>query len=424
MTMAAKQFDPDVYEACELFGETYVVQPHPASPVRRFAQLGGRGRVFQLMRKGDGWLWALKVFHRKYQIPDLLTTAQQLSHVENFEGMHAAKRRIILPSDPVVGVYPNLEYAMMMPWIHGKTWYDLLIEAGKGGLQLPPATALRLCRRFLEVIAGLEESGMAHTDLSPGNVVFELGSCDVQLLDLEDMYMPSASGAKVARGSQGYRHPSGDISGENLWRPEGDRYAAAVLAAEVLVLSNQNLARLATDEGFFTDHRFGAHATTRFGEAKSLLSKVAPTFAAVFERAWLAETLGECPRVSELYEAARGDAANAPQTYQFEGSVSAQSTPVYDFAQWYPNSPATPPASSAVWKPLLPVPEPAPISLPAPPPVPVHAPPTAPSYIPPATPVVQPPAGQNMLATVVVSVAVGAAIMGVIVFLLWLLSLL
>jgi hypothetical protein len=431
MAMAAKQFDPNVYEACVLFGETYVMQPHPAAPSRRYAQMGGRGRVFQLQNQGDSRLWALKVFHKRYQVPGLVTTAGHLSLVEGFEGMHAAKRRIILPSDPIVGVYSNLEYAMMMPWIRGKTWYDLLVKASKGGSPLPLKTSLRLCRRFLKVVAGLEECGMAHTDLSPGNVVFELGSCDVQLLDLEDIYMPAALGAKVARGSKGYRHMSGDASGENFWRPEGDRYAAAVLAAEIIVLSNRDLARLATDEGFFTDHRDNAHASTRFGEAKALLSKVAPTFAAIFERAWLAETIGECPRVSELYEAAREDVSNAPMAYQFEEGVKAEDVPNDSgFARWYPPSPSTPLAPPPVWRPI-PVPPPVsvpqrqPISLPASPPVSSPAPPPAPApaqtYVPPSTPVVQPFYRRDATLNVAIVVGIGALILALLAVLILLL---
>jgi hypothetical protein len=406
--MATKQFDPGVYETYELFGETYVVQPHPAAPTMRFSQVGGRGRVFQLRHRGNGHLWALKVFHRKYQVPDLMATAQQLSLIEGYEGMHAAKRRIILPSDPVVRTYPNLEYAMMMPWIHGKTWYDLLVEASRNGLQMPLATALRYCRRFLEVVAGLEESGMAHTDLSPGNMVFEASSCDVQLLDLEDMYMPTAPGAKVAKGSKGYRHPSGDLSGENFWRAEGDRYAATVLAAEILILSNRDLARLTTDEGFFADHRLSAQAEARFYEAQEWLSLIAPTFAAVFERAWLADTIGECPRVSELYAAAQEAAANAPQLYQFNEGVAAQSTPTFDFARWRPHSrPAARPTvkSPAVWRPF---------------PQPAHAPPHAPSFTPPAPPAARPSPRRDSPATIAVAVGIGGAIAGLIALLIWL----
>lgn len=406
MTMVAKQFDPSVYEACVLFGETYVVQPHPASPTRRYAQKGGRGRVFQLRHKRSSSLWALKVFDPRYRVSSLSTMAQQLSLVEGYEGMHAAKRRVILPSDPVVGVYPNLEYAMMIPWIHGKTWFDLLVEAGKGSLQLSTPASLRLCRRFLEVIAGLEASGMAHTDLAPGNVVFELSSYDVQLLDLEDMYMPDAPSAKMAKGSKGYRHACGDTSGVNFWRADGDRYSAAVLAAEILILSNHGLARRVTEEGYFADHRLDAQAAARFGDAKGWLSKIAPTFATLFERAWLAETIAECPRVSDLCAAAQEDARNTPPKYENKGGVLAHNTPAHDFANWIPQSPAparTVPATQTVWRPLQQQQPPAQVAVRS------------------NVPATRPPDGQDALAKVAAAVVAGGAVVGLVAFLIWLL---
>src|SRR6185436_15116432 len=98
--------------------------------------------------------------------------------------------------------HPDLAYAMIMPWIKGRTWFDFLVNAGSSGRPFPFATALQLCKRFLEVLASLEKSGIAHTDLSPGNVVLETSSCDVQLLDLEDLYMPGAVNSRVAMGSK------------------------------------------------------------------------------------------------------------------------------------------------------------------------------------------------------------------------------
>jgi hypothetical protein len=324
-----------------LLGEMYVVQPHPASPTRAYAQVGGRGRVFQLKHQRSGHLWALKVFHPRYRVASLVTTAQQLSSVASYEGLRAANRRIIRASDPIVITHPDLAYAMIMPWIMGKTWYDFLVNAASSGRPFPLATSLQLCKRFLEVLASLEQSGIAHTDLSPGNVVFELKSCDVQLLDLEELYMPGSVNSRVAMGSKGYRHPSGDVDKQNFWRAEGDRYAAAVLAAEILVLANNNLARRATDEGFFTDHRLSTRGGNRFGEAKAWLFKVAPTFASVFERAWTANTIEACPPVAELYASVREAAAKAPLPYKFNAEVSAQHMPIYDFVQWRPHVPKT-----------------------------------------------------------------------------------
>jgi len=257
--------------------------------------------VYQL-RDEKGEYFALKVFRKKYRDPHLIKSAEVLSHVENFKGLHAARRRIVLPSDPAARKYQNLEYAMLMSWIHGKAWFDVLWQAQQERYWLDPYTAIHLCDCFLEIIEGLEIAGIAHTDISPGNVVVKFNTNDVQLVDLENLYMPGTpSPPQPNLGSAGYRHRSGD-KGETTWRPEGDRYGAAVLAAEMLIIANPVLGRKATDEGFFTDHCETSQGMNRYKEAQVWLKAIVPEFALVFERSWFADSLEECPRISELRE--------------------------------------------------------------------------------------------------------------------------
>jgi hypothetical protein len=120
------------------------------------------------------------------------------------------------------------------------------------------------------------------------------------LVDVEDIYVPGAPAPfEPNSGSKGYRHLK-DGEGETLWRAEGDRYAGAVLAAEMIILANLELGRKATDEGYFTDHRGTSIGVARYREAQGWLKTTAPAFAKVFERSWLAESLEECPKFSEL----------------------------------------------------------------------------------------------------------------------------
>jgi hypothetical protein len=157
----------------------------------------------------------------------------------------------------------------------------------------------------LTVIEGLERYNIAHTDISPGNVIVDLNTYNVELLDLEDMYIPGAEPPPFLNiGSTGYRHYTGD-QGAPCWRPEGDRYAAAVLAAEILILSDRRLANSMTDEGFFTTHCKNHQGALRYNKAKRLLKSIAPDFASVFDRTWRAASLQECPRISELREGVR-----------------------------------------------------------------------------------------------------------------------
>jgi hypothetical protein len=298
-------FDPNPRDPIHLFGQKHVVQPHPKVPYMPYSQEAGRATVYQL-RSERGEYFALKVFRKRYRNPNLLDSVQKLSRIKNLQGLRAAEHRAVEPSEPVARKHRNLEYAMLMPWIHGITWFDVLGQARAQGYYLDndprvrKSAAIRLCDRFLEVIEGLEAKRVAHTDISPGNIMVQLDPVDVQLLDLEDMYTPGAlPPVELNKGSQGYRHRSGD-EGETSWRAEGDRYAAAVLAAEMLVLTNLELARKATEEGFFTDHRGAPQGMSRFREAQAWLENTAPEFAVVFERSWFAESLEGCPTISDL----------------------------------------------------------------------------------------------------------------------------
>ncbi|MBV9455501.1 MAG: hypothetical protein JOZ19_15515 [Rubrobacter sp.] len=293
-----QNFDPLPGDPIYLFEQEYVVQPHPQAPYLPYRQKAGRARVYQLLNKEDQY-FALKEFKKRYRKPALIDSYKNLHRVENFEGLRAAKRRIVLPSDPTAKRYPSLEYAMLMPWIHGKTWFDVLGQTREGESYPDLSIAIELCDRFLEIMEALEKAGMAHTDISPGNVMVGFDPIDVQLLDLEEMYMPGVDAPPEQNtGSAGYRHRSG----ETTWKPEGDRYAAAVLAAEMLILAKPALARKATDEGFFRGNCEAPEGKARFKDVRPWLKKVSPEFAKVFERSWFAKSLEGCPRISELRE--------------------------------------------------------------------------------------------------------------------------
>jgi serine/threonine protein kinase len=296
--------DPAPGEAIQLFGERYTVQPHPGAPHMAFCAEAGRAHVYQL-RNFKGEPFAFKVFKSKFRTPNLVNATQNLKKFEHFPGLRAAKRQIVLPSDPASRTYRNLEYAVLMHWIEGRTWFDVLGIARNNGFSISRSTAILLCNNLLTVIEGLERDNIAHTDISPGNVVVDLNTYNVELLDLEDMYIPGAEPPPFLNiGSTGYRHYTGD-QGVTCWRPEGDRYAAAVLAAEILILSDRGLVNSMTDDGFFTTHCKNHQGALRYNKAERLLKSIAPDFASVFDRTWRAASLQECPRISELREGVR-----------------------------------------------------------------------------------------------------------------------
>jgi hypothetical protein len=181
--------------------------------------------------------------------------------------------------------------------MHGPTWSDILV---RGGSTLGLDQAVRLCDRFLLIVEMLQSRGIAHTDLSPANVVFDIARLDVQLVDLEDVYMAGAiQPSAPSRGSRGYQHPGG----ETCWHADGDRYSSAILAAEILLAADACAMRLATD-----DYCFGPNTTSTAGAAntrflRERLRLISGTFASLFDRAWLSSTLAQCPSAAELRQA-------------------------------------------------------------------------------------------------------------------------
>ena len=187
-----------------------------------------------------------------------------------------------------------------MPWIRGRTWYDSLQTAESKRQRLhTPHVAMKFALDFLDVMSGLEQAQIAHTDISPGNVTLDSDTLKVELLDLEDMYFPDAtepSKDEKTCGTPGYQHHKR----RHTWRPEGDRYATAILTSELLLLSDDELARRTTTSGFYGDDCTTPEGRAGFELAMPRLSAQCPAFAELFERAWSADSLAECPRIAEL----------------------------------------------------------------------------------------------------------------------------
>lgn len=207
----SRKFSPAPGETLSLDHGSYVVQPHPNAVGVAFSAEGRRATVYSIAKNGNGASYALKIFKQKYRNSDLLDAARRLKQFETLEGMMAAQRSVTEPTDPIVKKYPELAYAMLMPWIGGTTWFDLLNESRDHGPVIDLDIAFALCTRFLTVMSGLERAGVAHTDISPGNVAVNQHATDVQLLDLEDLYVPGTPHPKDQnKGSAGYNHPSAD----------------------------------------------------------------------------------------------------------------------------------------------------------------------------------------------------------------------
>jgi len=154
------------------------------------------------------------------------------------------------------------------------------VVAGKG--DAAPEACLGWGRGVARLLAEMEERGLAHCDLSGPNLILTPEG-GVELVDLEEMYSPELVRPKaLPGGSPGYAHKTAP---DGLWRHEADRFAGAVLLAEILGWCDARARATAWGEGYFDP----AVLAERWGER----------VAGLFDRAWFSETLAACPTFAE-----------------------------------------------------------------------------------------------------------------------------
>jgi hypothetical protein len=288
---------------------------------------GKRGTVYQLSNGAEKW--ALKVFKKLYRKPHQLEIARKLGPLVGITGMMAAKRTVFEEGHPLVVAHPDLLHAQMMPWVHGFTWFNVLNVGGlRNCTYLQPAHAARLCHRFILVMSEIERRGVAHTDIASGNVIVDVDAIGVELIDLEEMFGPGfPRPAKLNAGSAGYGHRTlRDPSCSGLWSAECDRFALAILAAEMLLFSSAELSALCDQGGgYFSDDEIQSNSP-RYQRALDYLRHECPVVADLFQRAWESSSISDCAPAEEWVRALEPIVTVAPAAVD-AGLVPRSSAP-------------------------------------------------------------------------------------------------
>ena len=104
-------------------GKIYQVSEHPLAPGMPYGQEGRRAVVYQLLDE-DGEKHALKVFKPRFRIPRMVAVSETLESYASLEGMQACKRIVLTGSrhPDLLREFPDLTYAVLMPWVEGSTW--------------------------------------------------------------------------------------------------------------------------------------------------------------------------------------------------------------------------------------------------------------------------------------------------------------
>jgi|GEM_PF-2424332 len=323
-------FRPNVNDELTINGITYRIAEHPAAPGIPYGQEGRAGIVYQLLPVpssgglpsssgrgvgGEGKM-ALKVFKSRFRTPALVSQAEKLNDFASLPGLTVCKRIVLTPNRhaDLLRREPDLTYAALMPWVEGPTWQEVLLEKRL----LTPQQSLELAREFVQIMVRMEEQGLAHCDLSGPNVLLpglEAQSdprpiSAVELVDIEGLYAPSLPRPEsVASGSSGYAHRTAH---EGLWGSTADRFAGAVLLAEMLGWGDETVRKACYGETYFdpaemptlsSPFPMGGEVggqTDRYSILHLALARqYGQPVANMFERAWRSETLADCPTFGE-----------------------------------------------------------------------------------------------------------------------------
>lgn len=260
-----------------------------------YAEDGKEGTVYRV-RKG-GQPYALKVFYPNYQNERLIGNSLLLSKYKTLGGLRVAERVVITKQTfpQLVKTFPELEFAILMPWIQGNIWGNIFMDHR----YLPVETYLAIGRAFVHTLDNLEASGIAHCDLSNNNFIISSNFSCVELIDIESMYAPNMPRPipDVSFGTPGYR--TRWIAENGLWGPASDRFACAVLCAEILTWHLREVREAKAGLSSFFSEEDISNNCSRYQIIRKSLEKLNPGLCTLFEKAWFAKQPCDCPSIKE-----------------------------------------------------------------------------------------------------------------------------
>ncbi len=327
----AFHLDARPQEELKIGDRVYIVMPHPVLADYAYFQEGRQAWVCQVQDE-QGINYALKVFKPGYSVPSLVALSARLETFAVLPGLKVCRRQVLTPErhKELLKQYPELLYAVVMPWIEGPTWMEVLQE----NPFLSMEQSLRLARALLAVLCRLEQEGLAHCDLSGPNVLLPemIDGGGAALVDVEDIFGPALNRpARLPGGSLGYGHK---MAPDGIWSLDADRFAGAVLLSEMLGWCDPRISAAAFQsdgngpESYFDPQEVQTPCPRHDLLAQVLQKRWGSKVAELFEQAWHSDTLGECPTFGEWWLALPDSVPAAGVSTVLSAAVAPQASPV------------------------------------------------------------------------------------------------
>ncbi|WP_239617466.1 hypothetical protein [Cohnella mopanensis] len=298
-------FQPEVRARLSINGKPYTIGEHPQAAGVPYGQEGRQGTVYLLNAEESGGPKAMKVFRNKFIDPSLVFHTDTVAKYKGIAGLTACDRSILTPQNhaELLNREPDLLYAVVMPWIEGPTWMDVLLNKQRLSKKQSFSAAFALAH----VLMDMEQRGLAHCDLSAANVMLPMLSTVkkvvkpvefVQLIDLEQMFSTHLEKPEhIPAGSPGYaiRNKTQSL----MWSGQSDRFAGAILLTEMLASCSDAFIRNLWGESYFDPEELQT-GCDRFNELVEMIRMAwGEALAALFVRAWESEHLSQCPPFGE-----------------------------------------------------------------------------------------------------------------------------
>src|SRR5262245_42615078 len=150
-------FQLEVNQELVLGGLTYLVAEHPVAPGVPYGQEGRQAIVYKLVAGQDQTgapNVALKVLKPRFRVPGMVSLSRRLLSFANLPGLQVCQRTVLNPQTyaNVLRENPDLLYAVLMPWVDGPTWMEVVLNKE----ELEPLQSLTLARSLSSVLAAME----------------------------------------------------------------------------------------------------------------------------------------------------------------------------------------------------------------------------------------------------------------------------
>ncbi len=280
--------------ACYRFLPDPFLAPEPDNV---FMLEGSEALIYQVLALGTGKPFALKVAKASARGEQVEQAIEALARCPKCDGLALAQQRLCLTKaryPRLIAAFPELEYAVLMPWFQGRTWAGYILDR-QAGAGYTTRQALKLARMTALALSHLEACGLAHTDLAGSNVLLLPHLEGIEFIDLEGLYFPDAKVPRAHDGTPGYQHRHLGYQGQ--WRAEGDRFAGAILLTEMLSWWDARVRSYAPPgaESLFRPEELQEREPPLWEAVCAALRAVCPPALELFEQAWASHDLCDCP---------------------------------------------------------------------------------------------------------------------------------